>query len=104
MPTNDGGPSFFAQYIDAAESKPTPPAIPEPTPPAVIRLLDWLQRDWRRSVICARDLYRHAPAPFRDDRKSALAAAEILEKRGWLIRLPAHRHDRKRWQVTVGPA
>ena len=36
--------------------------------------------------------------------ESALKSIEILEKRGWLIPLKAHRYDRKRWQITIGPA
>ena len=83
--------------------EPTPPPTPLPTPPAALRLLNWLQHDWNQPTICARDIYRHAPRPLRDDRKSALEAAEILEKRGWFIPLKAHRHDRKRWQITIGP-
>ena len=83
--------------------EPTPPPTPLPTPPEALRLLDWLQHNWTQPTICARDIYRHGPSPLRDDRKSALEAAEILEKRGWLIPLKAHRHDRKRWQITIGP-
>ena len=54
-------------------------------------------------TICARDIYRHGPRPVREDRETALEAAEILERRGWVVRLPTHRCDRKRWQITIGP-
>jgi len=65
-------------------------------------LLDWpQQRD--KPTVCARDLYRYRPN-IVPDRESALKLAEILVKRGWLIPLKAHRYDRKRWQVTIGPA
>ena len=82
-----------------ANSRPTP----KPTPPEALRLLHWLQHNWGRPTVCARDIYRSGPNSIRDDRKSALEAAEILEKRGWLIPLRSHRHDRKRWQITIGP-
>jgi hypothetical protein len=82
---------------------PTPPPTPLPTPPEALRLLDWLQHNWGQPTICVRDIHRQGPTPIRD-RKSALEAAEILEKRGWLIPLKAHRYDRKRWQITIGPA
>ena len=81
----------------------TPPPTPLPTPPETLRLLNWLQHNWGRPTICARDIYRSGPSPLQNDRKSALKSAEILEKRGWLIPLKSHRHDRKRWQITIGP-
>jgi hypothetical protein len=84
------------------------PSIDEPAPLAtplpVRRLLNWLQHTWSQPTVCTRDLYRHGPRPVRDDREIALEAAKILEKRGWLIPLDAHRRDRKRWQITIGPA
>ena len=82
--------------------EPTPAPTPEPTPPEALRLLHWLQHNWGRPVVCARDIHRGGPTPIRD-RESALEAAEILEKRGWLIPLKAHRYDRKKWQITIGP-
>jgi hypothetical protein len=100
MATN-GDESFFARYIEKAPT-PIEPA-PLPTPPEVRRLLYWLQNTWKRPVICARDIQRFGPSPVRD-RESALNAAETLTKRGWLLPLKTHRYDRKRWQVTVGPA
>jgi hypothetical protein len=83
--------------------EPTPLTTPLPTPPAVLELLNWLQRTWAKPVVRARDIYRHGPYPFRD-REHALKTAEILEKRGWLIPLKAPRRDVKKWQVTIGPA
>ena len=43
------------------------------TPPI---LLDWLRSRWPGTTICARDIYRRAPAPIRGDRKTALELAE----------------------------
>ena len=85
------------------QQEPTPPPTPLPTPEPVLRLLDWLQHGWTKPTISVRDIYRHRPN-VAQDRESALKLAEILEKRGWLIPLKAHRYDRKRWQITIGPA
>ena len=82
--------------------EPTPPPTPLPTPPEVRILLDWLQHTWTKPTICTRDIYRYRPN-VAQDRERALESAEILVKRGWLIPLKAHRHDRKRWQITIGP-
>jgi hypothetical protein len=84
------------------QQEPASPATPLATPLAARELLTWLQNTWTKPTICARDIYRHGPNPVRD-RESALNSAEILEKRGWLIPLKAHRYDRKRWQITIGP-
>jgi hypothetical protein len=81
---------------------PTPPPTPLATPPEALRLLNWLQHNWGRATICARDIYRSGPNPIRN-RESTLKTTETLEKRGWLIPLKAHRYDRKRWQITIGP-
>jgi hypothetical protein len=90
--------SAFAKYIadERAPVEPTPQSIS----PEVRRLLDWLQHTWGKSTICARDIYRH----YAGEKEKALKLAETLEKRGWLIPLRAHRYDRKRWQITIGPA
>ena len=82
--------------------EPTPPPTPLPTPPAARILHDWLQHTWTKPTICTRDIYRYRPN-VAQDRERALELAEILVKRGWLIPLKAHRHDRKRWQITIGP-
>ena len=67
--------------------EPTPPPTPLPTPPEALRLLNWLQHNWGRPTICARDIYRSGPSPLQNDRESTLKTTEILEKRGWLIPL-----------------
>jgi hypothetical protein len=85
------------------QEEPAPPPTPLATPQPALRLLDWLQHTWTKPTICTRDIYRYRPN-VAHDRESALKLAEILEKRGWLIPLKAHRYDRKRWQITIGPA
>ena len=102
MATNgDEGPSFFARFIE--EPKPVPPPDPLPTPPIARELLYWLQDTWTKPTIRWRDIYRHGPNPVRNNRESALSAAEILVRGGWLLPLKADRRDVKRWQVTIGP-
>ena len=81
--------------------EPTPPP-PLATPPEALRLLDWLQRNWGRDTIRARDIRRLGPNPTRD-RESMAKSTEILVKRGWLIPLKTRRYDAKKWQITIGP-
>jgi hypothetical protein len=104
MATNgDSRVSVFARYIDSPEQEPSPPPVPLATPPEALRLLNWLQHNWGRDTICAKNLYQFGPHPIRK-RVDALKAAEVLEKRGWLIPIKTSRRDGKRWQVTIGPA
>ena len=90
--------SVFAVYIEDLPAPTEPP--PQATSPEVRRLLEWLQHTWGKRTICTRDIYRHTTA----GKENALKLAATLEKRGWLIPLRAHRYDRKRWQITIGPA
>ena len=65
-------------------------SAPLATPLPVRKLFDWLQHDWNQPTVCARDIYRHGPRPVREDRKTALEAAEILVRRGWLVPMKTH--------------
>jgi len=47
------------------------------------KLLDWLQH-WTKPTVSARDICIYGPNSLRD-RRSAIDAAEILVKTGWLI-------------------
>jgi hypothetical protein len=93
------GPSVFARYIEKTPTpaEPTPSAIP---PPA-LKLLNWLQRGWGKPVITAEHLYQYGPGIIRD-KKSALEAADALEKRGWLIPLKTKRYDARKWRIMQG--
>ena len=112
---DDGGPSVFAKYITEPEkerpepelvwmkrdtAKATP--IREITP--VQRLLNWLQHDWPKPTICAREVYRHAPRAIRDQNSSAIELAKVLAERGWLAPIKTHRRDRFAWQIMRGPS
>ena len=91
--------SVFAAYVEKAPARVEP--TPQATPPEARRLLYWLQNNWGRPTIGAKNLYQFGPNGIRD-KKSALKAAEALEARGWLIRLRSRRHDGRKWQVTIG--
>jgi hypothetical protein len=65
------------------------------------RLLDWLQRQ-TKSTISMRDIRIYGPGSIRDP-KSAIAAAEVLVRNGWLIPLKPHRYDMHKWQVVRKP-
>jgi len=65
------------------------------------KLLDFLQR-WAKNTVSVRDICVFAPRSLRD-RKTAIDAAEILVKHGWLMPLASHRHDRREWQIVRKP-
>src|SRR5215471_12623771 len=62
------------------------------------KLLDWLQR-WTKDTVCVREIHIYGPYATRD-RKSAIAAARILVKNGWLIPIKMRRYDANKWQIT----
>ena len=66
-------------------------------PPAQ-KLLDWLQHDWTKPTVTARDIYTYGPRSIRD-RQSAIDLAEILVKHGWLAPIKARRRNMKEWQI-----
>jgi hypothetical protein len=98
MATKDDAPSVFARYVDAPEKERVEPA---PTPLAAGKLLSWLQR-WPQPTIRAKDIYQYGPRPNRD-KASALKLTDVLERRGWLVPMPARRHDSKWWRIAVEP-
>ena len=82
--------------------KPTPKPTSLPIHWAAQKLLDWLQNVWKEPVVRAQDIYRRGPNCIRD-KESALKAAEILERRGWLIPMKGPHWNSKIWQITTGP-
>ena len=78
------------------------PAEPLPIHWAARILLEWLQQGWDQPTIRARDICHFGPNSIRD-RESALNAAKVLEKRGWLLPLKAPQRNVKQWQITIGP-
>ena len=82
------------------------PAAPSPTkevrelPPAQ-KLLDWL-RHRNKPTISARDICVYGPNSIRNP-KSAIEAAEVLVKAGWLIPDPTPRRNMYKWQVVQKP-
>ena len=82
--------SVFAVYVEKAPAQLAAPPTPRATPPEALRLLDWLQNNWRQPTIFARNIYQLGPYCIRSQER-ALKAASILEKRGWLILFPSRR-------------
>ena len=65
------------------------------------KLLDWLQH-WTEPTVSARDICIYGPNSLRD-RRSAIDAAEILVKTGWLILNKTRRHDMNEWRIVRKP-
>jgi hypothetical protein len=66
------------------------------------RLHDWLQNDWNKPTIRARDICRFGPNAIRD-RKRAVDLAKILVSQGRLTPIPTRRRDMKAWQIVRRP-
>jgi hypothetical protein len=69
---------------------------------AAQRLLDWILSDPARVSITALEIRQFGPRALRN-RESALAAAEVLEKAGWLISTETCRRDSYKWQIVRKP-
>jgi len=88
-----------------------PPAEDRPKPEAntvssqlardLQKLHDWLQNDWNKPTIRARDICRFGPNAIRD-RKRAIDLAKILVGHGWLIPNQTRRRNMKEWQIVRG--
>src|SRR5262245_40073242 len=75
--------------------------VPKPAPTQqdhAQRMLDWLQR-WPKSTISSKQIYQYAPRAVRSDRETTIKLAEILERHGWLNRLPARHRNWRQWQI-----
>ena len=112
---NDGGPSIFAKHIAEPEKERPEPelvwmkkatviATPAREITPVQQLLNWLQHDWPKPTICAREVYRYAPRPIRNRNRRAIDLVKILVERGWLAPIETHRRDRFAWQIMRGPS
>ena len=66
------------------------------------RLHDWLQNDWNKPTIRARDICRFGPNAIRD-RKRVVDLAKILVSQGRLTPIPTRRRDMKAWQIVRRP-
>jgi hypothetical protein len=65
------------------------------------RMLNWIQR-WPGDTICIRDIRQYGPSSLRDP-KSAIDAAEVLVKTGWLEPAELHRYDMRKWRIIRRP-
>jgi hypothetical protein len=85
-------------------AKGRPPSVEakQPHKDPAQKLLDWLQR-WNKPTITVRQIRIYGPHIIKDQR-SAIDAAEILVKNGWLnpVKKP-FRRDRIEWQIIRTP-
>ena len=81
---------------------PAETAIKQPSKEPAQKLLDWLMQHWPKNTISRRDISNHGPWSIRN-KQSAIDAAETLERHGWLVPAPTHRHDRRVWEIVRKP-
>jgi hypothetical protein len=65
---------------------------------AAQRLLTWLQR-WPKPTVSPRDIRVYGPNSLRNQ-KSAIDAAEVLVRNGWLVPVTTRRHSERAWQIV----
>ena len=78
---------------------PAETAIKQPSKEPAQKLLDWLMQHWPKNTISRRDISNHGPWSIRN-KQCAIDAAETLERHGWLVPAPTHRHDRRVWNIV----
>jgi hypothetical protein len=64
-------------------------------------MLNWIQR-WAKDIICIRDVRQYGPNSLRNP-ESAIDAAEVLVKSGWLEPAELHRYDMRKWRIIRRP-
>jgi hypothetical protein len=64
-------------------------------------MLNWIQR-WPKDTICIRDVRQYGPNSLRNP-ESAIDAAEVLVKSGWLEPAESHRYDMRKWRIIRRP-
>ena len=62
------------------------------------RMLDFVLR-WPHPSISTPDMMTYGPRP-RQNVEETLRIASILEKHGWLTRIPTPRKDQKHWNIV----
>src|SRR6516164_268412 len=76
--------------------------LPAQKLPPAQKLLDWLQHEWTKDTVSARDIYTYGPRSIRD-RQSATDLAGILVKHGWLIPITTRQQNMEKWQIVRKP-
>ena len=77
--------------------------LPAQKLPPAQELLDWLQHNWTKDTVSARDIYTFGPRSIRD-RQSATDLAGILVKHGWLIPIKTRQQNMEKWQIVRKPS
>jgi hypothetical protein len=84
-----------------SKERPAETKIKQPHEDPAQRLLNWLGR-WNKDTVCTKDILQFGPNSLRDP-KSAIDAAEILVRNGWLTPAKLHRYDMRKWHIVRKP-
>src|SRR6516164_8068374 len=91
-----------------AQEQPAPSPPPSPLPPAAQKpspaqkLLNWLIQRWGKEIVWMKDIRQFGPSALRDP-KTAIEAAGVLVKDGWLVPEPTRRYDAHKWRFVRRP-
>ena len=77
--------------------------LPAQKLPPAQKLLGWLQHEWTKDTVSARDIYTFGPRSIRD-RQSATDLAGILVKHGWLIPIKTRQNNMEKWAIVRKPS
>src|SRR5262245_16881535 len=76
--------------------------LPDPKLQSAQILLNWLIQRWDKDIVWMRDIRQFGPSAVRNP-ETALDAAGILIKDGWLIPEPTRRYDAHKWRFVRRP-
>jgi hypothetical protein len=111
---SDKSKSVFSKFISEPEKTSPEPEIPkgpmaQPIVPStnyhsppIEKMIDWLINRWPGTTVNTENILQFGPSRLRNP-KSARAAAETLEKHGWLTPLPTRRYIDRKWRIERGP-
>ena len=91
-----------------ARGRPSPPVekaqkpLPDPKLQLAQQLLDWLIQRWAKDIVWMKDIRQFGPSALRNP-KTAIDAAAILVRDGWLISEPTRRYDAHKWRFVRRP-
>ena len=88
--------------IAPPSAKKTQEPLPKEKPLPAQKLLNWLIQRWNKETVWMRDIRQFGPSALRNP-KTAIDAAAVLVRDGWLISEPTRRYDAHKWRFVRRP-
>jgi hypothetical protein len=88
--------------IAPPSAKKTQEPLPKEKPLPAQKLLNWLIQRWDKEIVWMKDIRQFGPSALRNP-KTAIDAAAVLVRDGWLISEPTRRYDAHKWRFVRRP-